>query len=108
DGIPVAVNPYGEPDIFYVLPIERVRGIEVVKGSGNILFGPRTIGGVINFLTLAPPSTRTAALEVEGGTLGFEKQLARYGDGFGGARYIVQLVHKHGDGVRKEPFEDLD
>jgi Fe(3+) dicitrate transport protein len=108
DGVPVTANPYGEPDLFYLLPIERVRAIEVVKGSGNILFGPRTIGGVINFVTLAPPSERTAALEVEGGTFGYEKQLARYGDTFGSTRYIVQLVHKHGDGARKEPFEGID
>ena len=53
DGVPVSVNPYAEPDIYYVPTVERMRGVEVVKGSGNILFGPQTIGGVINFLTLA-------------------------------------------------------
>jgi Fe(3+) dicitrate transport protein len=108
DGIPVAVNPYGEPDVFYVLPIERVRGVEVVKGSGNILFGPRTIGGVINFLTLSPPSAPHAVLETQGGELGYLKQLASYGDSFGNARYVVQVVHKEGHGIHYEPFEGTD
>ena len=56
DGIPVALNPYSEPDMYYAPPVERMRGIEVVKGSGSVLFGPQTTGGVINFLTLVPPS----------------------------------------------------
>ena len=35
DGVPVSVNPYSEPDIYYVPMAERMRGVEVVKGSGG-------------------------------------------------------------------------
>ena len=67
DGVPVSVNPYAEPDIYYVPMAERMRGVEVVKGSGNILFGPQTIGGVINFLTLVPPDHRHEMAELDAG-----------------------------------------
>ena len=108
DGIPVAANPYAEPDVFYLMAVERVRAIEVVKGSGNILFGPRTIGGVVNFLTLRPPPTPHAVMDVEGGTGKYARGLVSYGDTFGGARYIVQALHRRGDGFQREPFNSTD
>jgi outer membrane receptor protein involved in Fe transport len=93
DGIPIAVNPYSEADIYYLPQIERMRGIEVVKGSGSILFGPQTIGGVVNFLTLAPPSSELTAVEVDYGQRNYAKVLALHGDSLGSARYIVQAFH---------------
>ncbi|MCA1746548.1 MAG: TonB-dependent receptor plug domain-containing protein, partial [Bacteroidales bacterium] len=47
DGIPVALAPYGEPEMYYSPNIERMSGMEVLKGNGSILFGPQTIGGVV-------------------------------------------------------------
>src|SRR5258708_28437 len=79
DGIPVSLNPYAEPDMYYSPPIERMRGIEVVKGSGSILFGPQTIGGVVNFLSLSPPTRQSATVDVEGGQYGYARTLASYG-----------------------------
>ncbi len=108
DGIPVAVNPYAESDLHYAPPVERMRGIEVVKGSGSILFGPQTIGGVINFLTVAPPSSPHAAVAGDMGQRGYLRALAQYGDGFEGARYVVQVFHKRGDGFREEAFHATD
>src|SRR5688572_21390726 len=43
DGMPVTLNPYGAPELYYSPPIERIDHIEVVKGSGSILWGPQTI-----------------------------------------------------------------
>jgi len=108
DGVPIAINPYGEPDLYYSPPVERMRGIEVVKGSGSILFGPQTIGGVIDFLTLLPPEKREAAVEVQGGQRDYLKLLGKYGDTLGDARYIVQGFYKRGDGFRVDPFQAAD
>lgn len=104
DGIPVSLNPYAEPDMYYAPPVERLRGIEVVKGSGNILFGPQTIGGVVNFLTLIPPPQPTAVVDAEGGDRGYLRGLAGYGDSMGSVRYVVQAMHKRGDGLRDIAF----
>lgn len=108
DGIPVAINPYAEPDLYYQPPIERMRGIEVVKGSGSILFGPQTTGGVINFLTLAPPSRTTAAVDMQVGEFGYARALGTYGDSHGTTRYLVSAFHKRGDGFRDTPFSSTD
>ncbi len=61
DGIPVSINPYGENELYYTPVIDRMEGVEVLKGSGQILYGPQTIGGIVNYLTAEPslkPSIR--------------------------------------------------
>ena len=108
DGIPMSLNPYAENDLYIAPQIERMRGIEVVKGSGSILFGPSTIGGVINFLTIAPPTRQTTVVEADYGSFNYKKLLARYGDTFGSrALYVLQgHVTRAGDGIEALPFED--
>lgn len=127
DGVPISVNPYSEPDVYYVPAVERMRGVEVVKGSGNILFGPQTIGGVINFLTLLPPEHRHEAAEMDAGFWagdschagspcllgnvpeGYVSVLVSHGDAPSEhVRYIVQLLHKASDGTREESFAITD
>ncbi len=127
DGVPVAVNPYSEPDIYYLPPVERMRAIEVVKGSGNILFGPQTIGGVINFLTLLPPERLHEMAELDAGFWagdrcrsggacllgsrpeGYASVVASHGDAPSEhVRYVVQVLHKASDGIRQEAFQATD
>ena len=49
-----------------VTVFERFDRIEVLKGSGQILFGPRTVGGVINYVTPAPPAEAAGVVQVQG------------------------------------------
>lgn len=108
DGVPVSNNPYGEPDLYYSTPFERVRGVEVVKGSGSILFGPQTVGGVVHFLTHAPPDRRRVYLWMNGGAPGQFELLGRYGDAWNDVRYTAQVFGKRGDGVRGESYWATD
>ncbi len=108
DGVPVANNPYGEPDLYYSTPFERVRGIEVVKGSGSILFGPQTIGGVVHLLTHAPPESRRVNMWMNAGSPGQFELLGRFGDRWGDVRYLAQIFGKRGDGVRGESYWATD
>lgn len=104
DGIPMSLNPYTKPDMNHAPAIERYRAIEVVKGSGNILFGPQTLAGTIDFVTIAPPDRRTIVADVDGGTYGYLRALARYGDTLGDVRYVAQVTHRRGDGFRDQPY----
>ena len=108
DGIPLSLNPYSEADMYFAPAVERYRGIEVVKGSGNILFGPQTLAGTINFLTIAPPDRPTLTLDADGGTYGYAKGLARWGDTIGDTRYVVQVATRRGDGFHDNPWESQD
>ena len=108
DGVPMSLNPYSEPDMYFAPVIERYRAIEVVKGSGNILFGPQTLAGTINFVTLMPPESQRGAIDVDVGTYGYVRALANYGDRMGETRYVVQLLHRRGDGFRNLSFDSTD
>ena len=56
DGMPLFLSPYGDPSAHYTTPLERSQRIEVVKGSGQVLYGPQTVGGMINFVTKPVPT----------------------------------------------------
>ena len=79
DGIPIALAPYGEPEMYYSPPVERMRRVEILKGSGQIVHGPQTVGGVVNFVTPDPPSKLHGDFDIEGGGRGpvHRQRLAR-------------------------------
>jgi len=51
DGIMMAPAPYSAPAAYYTPRIGRMSGVEVLKGSSQVRFGPQTTGGVINYLS---------------------------------------------------------
>lgn len=108
DGLPLALAPYGEPEMYYSPPVERMERIEVVKGSGSILYGPQTIGGVINFVTPDPPRRPlgNAALTVGGRHLTIAHLSA--GTPVGPASLFVAGLRKQGDGFRSMAFAITD
>ncbi|MBI3896073.1 MAG: TonB-dependent receptor [Acidobacteria bacterium] len=108
DGIPVALAPYGEPEMYYSPPIDRMRRVEILKGSGSIVYGPQTIGGVLNFVTPDPPQRPQGNLEVVGGQRGLFIGKASYGDSVGRGGALVSLLRKQGDGFRSLFFDIND
>lgn len=101
DGVPLALAPYGEPEMYYSPPIERMDRVEVVKGSGSILFGPQTIGGVINFVTPDPPSTPRGSLDLVSGQYGLFVGQGSFGTTVGRTGLFVSAMRKQGDGMRQ-------
>lgn len=100
DGVPVALAPYGEPQLYYAPSVERLSRIEVVKGSGSILFGPQTIGGVINYITADPPEDFTITAEARAGDFGYYMGKAGVGDTLGGVGYRFDVMHQRFEGHR--------
>ncbi|MBC8081766.1 MAG: TonB-dependent receptor [Hymenobacter sp.] len=97
DGVPVALSPYGEPELYYTPVMDRMAGVEVLKGSGQIQYGPQTIGGVINYLTADAPAEALTTVKVRGGQRGYFSGLASYGSTFGNTGLIVTYLHKRAD-----------
>ncbi len=56
DGIPLAVAPYGQPQLsFAPVSLNSIDSIDVVRGGGAVRYGPQSVGGIINFNTRAIP-----------------------------------------------------
>ena len=110
DGLPISLAPYGEPEMYYSPPIDRMERVEVLKGSGQIMHGPQTVGGVINFVTPDPPPKFHGAFNIKGGQRG-----VFVGNGsLGGsnknqsAGWFLNYLHKQGDGWRDFWFDIED
>ncbi len=108
DGIPFTIAPYGDNAAYYHPPIERMEAIEVLKGSGQLRYGPQTIGGVINYLTPAIPHTPMASLSLAGGSRAFLNAHGRAGGTFGGAGVLADYIRRSGDGARANTRSTVD
>lgn len=110
DGIPVALAPYGEPEMYFTPGIERMSGVEVLKGSGSILFGPQTIGGVINYLTADPPQEASGKLTLRAGDKGFFSSRFVYGNTIENFGFNIDFHRKQAEnfGPTSFLFHDLN
>ena len=61
DGVPLAVAPYGQPQLsFAPVSLANIDSIDVVRGGGAVRYGPQNVGGIINFKTRAIPDSEVA------------------------------------------------
>ncbi len=97
DGAPVALNPYGLPEAYYGPPIERMDRVEVVKGSGAILWGPQTIGGVLNYITPDPSRKLTVKADLRYGNYGYLVAQAAASNTHGAFGYRLDVLHRRFD-----------
>ncbi len=109
DGAPtVFFAPYGDPSSHYSTPLDRVERIEVLKGSGQILYGPQTMGGMINFVTRPVPVDGTrGSVRITGGNRGYYDGHFNVGTGTADGGIMIDVLKKQGDGIRREHGFDL-
>ncbi len=100
DGIPIAYAPYGDNATYYHPPVERFERIEVLKGSGQIAYGPHTVGAVINYITPPVPDDREGRLVGSFGNKDFREIHGVVGDTFGSTGFIAHGTYKETDGAR--------
>lgn len=100
DGVPLAYAPYGDNASYYHPPVDRYDSIEVVKGSGQIAWGPNTVGGVLNYVTPTIPDHASGSLAVTGGNRDYLNAHARFGGTWKGAGLLLDAVRKQGEGAR--------
>jgi Fe(3+) dicitrate transport protein len=108
DGVPVTYAPYGDNASYYHPPVERFETIEVMKGSAQVAYGPVTVGGVINYITPAPPLEPSGSLLLAGGSRAYGNGRVTVGDTIGRTGLLVDYMKKQGDGARANTHSDLD
>jgi Fe(3+) dicitrate transport protein len=107
DGVPIHLSPYNDPSAHYQPPVETLHRIEVLKGSGQVLYGPQTVGGVVNFLRMPPPARTGGAVTLRGGDGG---RFAGHLDGgavLGPAAASLSYNRRQADGARAGWHHDV-
>jgi Fe(3+) dicitrate transport protein len=101
DGIPLAYAPYGDNASYYHPPVNRFSRIEVLKGSSQIMFGPQTLGGLVNYITPPVPSELSGTFNATVGNEGYLETHGEVGDTIGDTGYLVNATWKESDGTRE-------
>ncbi len=109
DGVPIQPSLYSEQAAYYGVPAERVAGVEVFKGGASILFGPNTVGGVINLISRAPsPEPLAGALDTRFDSYGDYSGNLFVSGMQGNVFAAVEYLHKGGDGFRDALGYNID
>lgn len=101
DGILIAPAPYADPPAYYFPTFMRMEGVEVLKGSSQIKYGPFTIGGAINLLSASIPDQFNATLSAAYGTFNTSQLRVTAGDTKGNFSYLFDASQWATDGFRQ-------
>jgi Fe(3+) dicitrate transport protein len=108
DGIPFTYAPYGDNASYYHPPIDRFVAVEVLKGSGQIVYGPQTVGGVVNYITRNPPLEPAGSLTLTGGNRDYFNGHLDYGFTVGSTGLLFDFTRKQGEGARRNTRSGLN
>ena len=104
DGVLAAPAPYASPAAYYRPTIGRMSGIEVLKGSSQVRYGPHTTGGVINYLSTPIPEARRGYLRTLYGRENEARVHSYFGDEveteIGRWGYLVEGYLRRTDGFK--------
>jgi len=108
DGILQAPAPYSAPGAYYSPTTGRMAGIEVLKGSSQVKFGPHTTGGAINYISTRIPTSERIYLKSSWGSFNEIRTHGYFGntqmlEGGGKLGYVIELYSRNNRG-----FKELD
>jgi Fe(3+) dicitrate transport protein len=112
DGILAAPSPYSAPAAYYSPKPARMSGIEVLKGSSQVRYGPHTTGGVINYLSTEIPDEQKFYSRTTYGTDNTFFNHTWFGDTqeteAGRVGYLLEMHGQTTDGFRKVDGSNQD
>lgn len=103
DGVLIAPAPYADPSAYYFPSFARMQGVEVLKGSSQIKYGPYTVGGAVNLLSTAIPNSFKGFAQLSVGSFGTNQQRLWVGDSQQNFDYVFEVNRLASNG-----FKELD
>lgn len=106
DGIMIAPAPYSAPSAYFSPSVERMSGLEVLKGSSQVRYGPHVTGGVVNYISEPIPDDPTGYLRFLYGTNDEMRARLFWGDTldfdeYGRFGYLLEGYFRQTDGFRE-------
>lgn len=106
DGILMAPAPLSAPAAYYSPFVSRMSGVEALKGSSQVQYGPSTTGGVLNYLSTPLPLEQESYVKIMHGSHRETHSHVYHGDKIGGFSYLIEAASRHTNGFRT--IDDLD
>lgn len=101
DGVLIAPAPYADPSAYYFPTFARMQGVEVLKGSSQITYGPYTIGGALNLISTGIPETFMGHVRASLGSFGTNQQRIWIGDSHKNVDYVFEINRLASNGFKK-------
>ncbi|MDX1903191.1 MAG: TonB-dependent receptor [Thermonemataceae bacterium] len=101
DGILIAPAPYADPSAYYFPTFARMQGVEVLKGSSQIKYGPYTIGGAVNLLSTPIPSSFKGFAQISYGSFNTNQQRVWIGDSRKNFNYVFEVNRLASNGFKE-------
>lgn len=106
DGILAAPAPYSAPSAYYFPTVGRMNGVEVMKGSSQIRFGPFTTGGAINFISTPIPTQFSGKIGMSAGNFGYRSIHSTVGNSHKNVGYVLETFKYGASGFKELPSGD--
>ena len=100
---------YGYPASHYSPPMEAIQRIEVIRGTSSLQYGSQ-FGGLINYITKSPDTTKTLGLEslTSVGSYGLLSSYNAIGGKVGKLNYYAYYHKRVSDGYRDNARSDAN
>jgi len=82
------------------IPLDQIERIEIVRGSGSVLYGDNAVGGVINIITKKPEKAFSALAGIALGSYHFNKENGSVGGKWGPVGAILNFGYNATEGYR--------
>lgn len=97
---PIGMTLYGDPAAYYMIPLESVERIEVIKGASPVLYGGYSVGGVVNLITRHGETIPQTKIDVGVGSWnGLNAHISTGADN-GKFNYYLSALRRQGDAYR--------
>lgn len=98
DGRPLNGGYFGNVDL-HQMAVEDIGEIQIVKGPGSAVFGPGTLGGVVNIVTRDPDNSSWLTLEALAKRNNNNRFTLSSARGFQDFSYRLSLAREHNAGI---------
>ncbi|WP_128546857.1 TonB-dependent receptor family protein [Larkinella soli] len=107
NGVIINSDLYGYPASHYSPPLESIERVELVRGTASLQYGAQ-FGGMINYVTKGPDTSRRFGLESISsvGSFGLRSTYNAVGGRIGRWTYYAYDARRHSDGFRQNSRSD--
>ncbi len=98
DGVPIQPAGFCDVNALFEINTEQARALEVVRGSGSVLYGSNALNGIINVLTRTPQYQSQNSISLERGSNDYTRVETSIGswNGTNGLRVSANAAHDGG------------